>query len=237
MTVKKNTFRKIPVAGWLSGVFNLTFEYAFYLVALFINSLPARAAQAFVPKIAAIDDAIPFLPVFVYGYVFSYAFWVIAPVLTALPGKRNLYNYFVSNILSVLAGFAILVAFPTCLDRAAEGILGAASGKGLTAWLLRTIFENDGGQIGRNLLPSFHCMLSTTIWLSVAGKKEIPPAARIAVGISALTVYCSTLFVKQHYFADAVAGILLAAVCHFAARALDFGGKIEKRAADKKEKE
>ena len=44
------------------------------------------------------------------------------------------------------------------------------------------------------------------------GRKEIPKWYRIYAVVLAVTIYMSTLFVKQHFVLDVVSGILIGAV-------------------------
>ena len=115
------------------------------------------------------------------------------------------------------------------MDRAAEGVIAAANGSGFTAWALHFIIYADGGETGMNLLPSFHCMLSVSIYCGVAFKKKIPLGWRIFVFCGMALVVVSTLLVKQHYFLDAVAGIAVGLGSSLLASRIDIGSVIENR--------
>ncbi len=228
--------KKIPLVGWLAGFISVAIEFSLYELAMLINSAPAAAARAVPPKIDSIDDLIPFIPAFIFGYVFSYPFWIAAPVLTSIPGKRNSWNYLFSVAVSAVIGMIMLVLLPTSMDRAAEGVLHAANEPGFTGWVLHLIIYSDGGVNGRNLLPSFHCMMSVCVWLGVAFRKEIKIGWRLFVFAGMLTICVSTVLVKQHYFIDAVAGMGLGAGSWALAAALDPGSAIEERLSRREKK-
>ncbi|MBO7376124.1 MAG: phosphatase PAP2 family protein [Clostridia bacterium] len=231
MTKNRITDRlsKIPLIGWLAGPLTVAFEFSMYEIAMLINSSGSAAARSVIPKIDAIDGLIPFIPVFIFGYVFSYGFWIVSPVLTSLDSRRNTWNYLLGIAISVIVGFTLLTVFPTRMDRAAEGVIAAANGSGFTAWVLHFIIYADGGAVGINLLPSFHCMLSVSIYCGVAFKKKIPLGWRIFVFCGMALIVVSTLFVKQHYFLDAVAGIGLGLGASLLGSAIDIGSVIENR--------
>ena len=63
-----------------------------------------------------------------------------------------------------------------------------------------------------NLFPSIHCLVSWFCYTGIRGRKEVPAWYRAFSCIFALLVVLSTQFTKQHYIADAIAGVLLAEV-------------------------
>ena len=84
-------------------------------------------------------------------------------------------------------------------------------------------YSLDGSETAYNLLPSFHCINSTLCYLGVAGRKEIPLWVRIYSFVTAILIYASTVYVKQHYFLDVVTGIALALVVYYVCKKCHWG--------------
>ena len=54
-----------------------------------------------------------------------------------------------------------------------------------------------------------HCFISWNVYVSVRGDKKVPWLIRLVYLIMAILVCMSTVFIKQHYFVDIFAGIIL----------------------------
>jgi membrane-associated phospholipid phosphatase len=63
-----------------------------------------------------------------------------------------------------------------------------------------------------NLFPSIHCLVSWMCYIGIRGNQKVPAWYRAFSCVFALLVVVSTQTTKQHYIADAVAGILLAEI-------------------------
>lgn len=55
------------------------------------------------------------------------------------------------------------------------------------------------------------------------GRKEIPKWFRVYSLITAVIIYFSTVFVKQHYFIDVIAGIVIAIISYAICKKLKAG--------------
>ncbi len=75
-------------------------------------------------------------------------------------------------------------------------------------------YSLDGSETAYNLLPSFHCINSTLCYLGVTGRRELPKWFRVYSLVTTLLIFVSTVYVKQHYVLDIVAGVALAAVAY-----------------------
>ena len=113
--------------------------------------------------------------------------------------------------LALVIGGVILVVCPTSMDRVAEGLTDP-SRPGPFAALMRSWYNIDGGRYAYNLLPSFHCLNSTMAYIAVAGRPEVGKGFRCYSFVTMLLIFCATVFVKQHFFLDVVAGIGVALV-------------------------
>ena len=77
-----------------------------------------------------------------------------------------------------------------------------------------------------NLFPSFHCFISWNVYLSIRGNKEVPVYYRIGYLLFALLVCASTVLIKQHFFVDILAGVLLAELTFLIAKKISVAKKL-----------
>ena len=108
-------------------------------------------------------------------------------------------------------------------DRIAEGVFVIPANPTFFDHLRLFFYSLDGSDTAYNLLPSFHCINSTLCYLGVAGRKEISIWFRGFSLVTAILIYASTLYVKQHYFMDVVAGAALAAAAYFICKKYHWG--------------
>lgn len=205
--------------GVIAGIGTLVLQHAVYLLAHVLSGM--TGIEPFSPK-TAIDCAIPIIPIFIIPYVWSYVYWAMAPMAVSKCEESHFRRYLSAYLLSMLMGGVILIFAPTYMDRVAEG-LKSTELKGLGVGLMQFWYSLDGGDMAYNLLPSFHCINSTISYLGVAGRKEISKGYRIYSLVITLFIYAATVFVKQHFFLDVIAGIAVALICWVAAGKLNLG--------------
>lgn len=227
--------KSIPWYGWVAGIFFMGLQYGVYRLADVIAKASGTIAWAYCPKIP-FDDSIPLVPFFILIYVYSYLFWIMGPIAVSLTKKDNFINFCIGLPASMLVGFVILVAAPTYMDRAAEGLIDVAKQPGFFNWLLGIVYSSDGSNLGFNLLPSFHCMLSLYMYLGVARRKEVSLTFRIYSVVMVILISLSTVFTKQHYVVDIFAGLAIAAIVFFIVKWINPGKRIlEKQTLKAKE--
>ena len=219
------TIKSIPLRGWICGFLYFGLQYGMYRLAEWISRMTGTADRAFAPKIAAIDDLIPVIPVFAVIYLFSYVFWICGPIAASLTSKRNFVNYIVGLSLAYFIGFLIFIFMPTYMDRAAEGIMDIARRPGFFNGLLNMIYGADGSDLAYNLFPSYHCLISLYCYLGVRKQPEIPRRFRAYSLIMTLLICASTVFTKQHYVADIAGGLSISILCYLLIGKLDPGKK------------
>ncbi len=211
---------RIKGYGIVLGIAYLVLQHCFYLaghgLALVVGFTP------FLPKLA-LDDAIPIVSVFIVPYIWSYAFWAMGPMVVSKCEKQHFADYMAANLIACTAGMLVLAFFPTYMDRVAEGLFDVPEDPTVFDRLRMFWYSLDGSKIAYNLLPSFHCINSTLCYLGVARRKEIPLWFRVYSLITALLIYASTLYVKQHFILDVVTGIPLAAAAFFLCKKLHWG--------------
>lgn len=147
-----------------------------------------------------LDDAIPVVGPFVIPYVSLRPFIYLSAVLFLLFRVRIYRSAAVSMIVVLLVSYAFYAFLQTYIDRPA--ILG----DDLFSRMIRDVYAGDQPY---NDFPSLHASLSTIFaihWLRVDRRLGVP------IAIWAALIVLSTVFVKQHYVPDVVAGVVLAAI-------------------------
>ncbi len=150
-----------------------------------------------VPELA-IDRAIEVEPVWMlaYGSVFLFAFLPVFVVRGAELTRRVLWTYIVVELLA----FVGFILYPTGLERP------VVSDGGFFPWTLQLIYAVDPP---RNCFPSLH-----VAWAFVAALSCYRVHRRVGAAalVWATLIAVSTLYTKQHYLVDVLAGIAIAVV-------------------------
>ncbi len=179
-------------------------------VTYFLSKLINIGYGPFVPDIPW-DHHIPFVPMFVLIYFGSYIYWVAGVWHVGSRGREALYELLTAAILSFGVCLLFFVFLPTTIVRP------EITESGVFNELMRLLYRLDTPQ---NLFPSMHCMNSWLIFIAVRGRKEYSKWVRIFFCVFSLFVFASTVFVKQHFLIDIVAGVLLAEIMTLVVRKL-----------------
>jgi membrane-associated phospholipid phosphatase len=161
----------------------------------------ARTGSPSTPAIA-FDRAIPLQPVWALVYGALYLFLILLPVFTVREEehlRRTVWAY-----LSVwITAYICFLAYPTVAPR-----MDTVAGDGFAVWGLRFLYGADPPY---NCFPSLHVAHSFVSALTVYRVHRKVGAFAL---IMAVLVAVSTLFTKQHYVLDVVAGVLMALVAY-----------------------
>jgi membrane-associated phospholipid phosphatase len=166
-----------------------------------------------------LDNRIPFIPQMALFYLFLYYPWTF---LTMLYFTFIDYRWGPSFGLSLLlVGFisvAIYAVFPVSVYWWRRELLAEPLAGNVWAELMYRFYERD---TSFNCFPSLHAAKSTVVaffWLCYCRMHTSRLRVAVAAGsvILAAGVVLSTLFVKQHYIVDEIAGIGLAIAASWA---------------------
>jgi membrane-associated phospholipid phosphatase len=163
----------------------------------------------------ALDRAIPFVPEMVVFYVYMFYPLVILTMLYfAFVEYRKGYALGWALVTINAVAVAIYAVFPVSTfwyrqDLLAHPIVG-------NFWATQ-VYNVFAGDTSFNCFPSLHAAVSTICfytWFQYAKVKpsKATKAAAVAALVIAVGVILSTLFIKQHYIADEIAGVALALV-------------------------
>ncbi|MBC7852307.1 MAG: phosphatase PAP2 family protein [Pirellulaceae bacterium] len=155
-----------------------------------------RGRTLHMPELA-LDRMIPVQPAWVPVYL-SYFLVPFLPMLI-MRQEELIRRTFLAWLSVWVVGYACFLVYPTTLPRPVGG-----TGVGFFAWFLQGVYDGDPP---RNCFPSLHV---ATPFIAALSCWRVHRGVGLAAGCWAGLIALSTLFIKQHYVADVIAGIALA---------------------------
>ncbi len=160
-----------------------------------------------------LDNAIPFVPEWAIFYL--YLFYPLSALTMAwfcLVAWRRGYSLAFSLVLINLVADVVYLVFPVTTDLWRAQLLAHPMVGNAFASAMYAHYASDPSF---NCFPSLHAAVATICWYAwhrYAREKKTVVTRAISIGmlVVGIGVVLSTLFVKQHYIADEVAGVLLA---------------------------
>jgi membrane-associated phospholipid phosphatase len=157
----------------------------------------AERGPVYAPEFA-LDRLFPLAPTWALVYGALYFFLIVLPVIVVQ--DENLIGPTVRAYLTVwIASFACFLLYPTYAPRPDRVI-----GSGFAVWGLRFLYDADPPY---NCFPSLHVAHS---FVSALACHRVHRTLGLVALLCASLVAVSTVFTKQHYVADVVAGTALA---------------------------
>jgi membrane-associated phospholipid phosphatase len=160
-----------------------------------------------------LDKAIPFAPAWAIFYLYLfYPLSALTMAYFAFVDFRRGYPLAWSLVLVNLVADAVYAVFPVTTDiYRAELLAHPMTGNPFA----RAMYAHFQGDPSFNCFPSLHAAIAVLCfyaWYRCAKERPTALTRGIAIGmlVVAVGVILSTLFVKQHYIADEIAGIILA---------------------------
>ena len=142
-----------------------------------------------------IDGLVPLKPSWAVVYGALYLFLIVLPVLV-VRDEQHLRLTVRAYLTVWIAAYVCFLAYPTAAPRPANVIA-----QGFGAWGLRLLYSADPPY---NCFPSLHVAHS---FVSAFTCLRLNRAVGLASVIAASLVGVSTLYTKQHYVLDVVAGV------------------------------
>lgn len=160
-----------------------------------------RGRSTYAPGIA-LDRALSLQPAWMLVYGSLYPFIVLLPLLVVR--QRELFRRAMLAYLAVMiVSYVGFLLYPTAAPRPAHVV-----GDGFWAWSLRLAYSLDTPY---NCFPSLHVAYS---FVSALTCYRVHRGVGAAAGFWAALIGVSTLYTKQHYVADVIAGALAAYVAY-----------------------
>ena len=171
------------------------------LVALyFVVAAVTTGRTLYVPELA-LDRMVPLQPAWTPVYLSLWVFSLLPVVLVR--GVEWRRRTILSYLTVVITAYAVFLCYPTAAPRPV-----GVPGDDLLAWSLRTLYALDPPY---NCFPSLHVAYAFLAALSTYRAHRLLGLAALAW---AVLIGISTLFIKQHYAADVIAGVGLALAAH-----------------------
>lgn len=188
--------RFVPRYAFVSLLFCLLLDLAVYsLTKPFVERLSGYDLST------PLDGMIPFSPWWIIVYFGCFAFWAVNFVMITRTDKEHWYRFYTAVCFALIVCGVFFVVMPVTITRP------EITEDGLIYDLVRFLYKID---TPTNLFPSIHCLASWYCWVGIRGRKEIALWYRIFSFVVAVAVFCSTVFLKQHFIVDGIAGIFLA---------------------------
>jgi len=167
----------------------------------FVIALLTRGRPTHAPEIA-LDRAFAVQPAWMLVYASLYVFVVLLPVLVVR--QQELFRRALKGYLMVmLVAYAGFLLYPTTGPRPDHVI-----GDGFDAWSLRLAYSLDAPY---NCFPSLHVAYS---FVSALTCYRVHRGVGAAAALWAALIGVSTLYTKQHYVVDVIAGAAEAYVAY-----------------------
>ena len=144
------------------------------------------------------DRALPLQPTWALIYGALYVFLIALPVFVVRQ-EEHIRRTFWAYLAVWVTAYVCFLVYPTVAPRPASVV-----GDGFAAWGLRSLYGADPPY---NCFPSLHVAHS---FVSALTCYRLHRRLGLTALLCASLVAVSTLFTKQHYIADVIAGILLA---------------------------
>lgn len=155
---------------------------------------PVRVLNSFV------DMGINFNQYFIIPYVSWYIYVFGFIVLLCLFDGEEYYKLISALVITMLLSFVVFIYFPTYVPRP-EVLSNDPFSR-----LVLAVYSADKPY---NCLPSAHVSYSMIIATYVAKSRNFSNKIKVISSITCILIVLSTLYVKQHYFLDAVTGVLI----------------------------
>lgn len=149
------------------------------------------------------DEKVPLIPVFMLIYFGCFIFWVIFDIMCMRTSKDFCAKYFSFEIISRLICGIIFIILPT------YNVRPAVNENGFFDTFLLFLYKIDTPD---NLFPSVHCLISWNCFVGMRNLRQYKPVYKYLCLLSALLVFASTLFTRQHVIADIIGAVIVSEV-------------------------
>ena len=190
----KKKFRMFPEYRWLLPAAIAVIHMAVYLGTKLING-----GMYHHDLTIGLDRLIPFDPRWALIYVLTFIFWVAGLISAAWEEHELCLKLFTAVIISELICAVFFIALPTSIARPEPVLTGQ-----YTDTLIAAIYSSD---VPSNLFPSMHCMMAYLVFRGMVLSPRYKPVYCVLGGILTVLICISTLYIKQHFFLDVVAGL------------------------------
>ena len=151
-----------------------------------------------------LDNKIPFIPYFIYIYNMFYPFMFLSFYYIYCKDNTRYKNGIYAGIIGYLICNIIFVIYPTIMIRADISNINMDF---LTSFVVYLTYYFDEPPL--NCFPSIHVLFCLQAIYTAIMSKGIKYRYKILIVIIGFLIAISTVLVKQHYFYDMVAAIVV----------------------------
>lgn len=169
---------------------------------IYLNSYRGKVYHIQTP----IDVMIPFNKYFIVPYILWYLYIGFIFFYYAVYDDKKYFKLLAGVNIGMMICFVIYYFFPTYVPRP------QVYGEDIFADLVRFIYGRDNPY---NCFPSIHVLDSVIMAVYINRDETITLNTKIISTLISASIILSTMFVKQHYFYDAVSATILAYGMYF----------------------
>ncbi|MCR8644523.1 phosphatase PAP2 family protein [Paenibacillus sp. N1-5-1-14] len=160
--------------------------------------------------LTSFDVNIQFVPGFIIPYLLWYPFIIGMLVVFFMKNKTAYYRTLLSLCMGLVLCYITYFIFQTTVLRPSID-----PNQGILMMLVNFVYQTDAPY---NCFPSIHVLSSYVILKGLADCPQAARAIRIGTWVMSWLIIASTLFVKQHVWADVVGAIVLVEVVYYAVK-------------------
>lgn len=153
-----------------------------------------------------VDKLIPFNKFFILPYASWYMFIAIFTVALCILDKERYLKLLLTLNIGMITCYIIYYFYPTYVPRP------MITGTDFFSNLVLNLYSVDNPY---NCFPSIHVLNSVLITLYTYESEKVNKRAKAICVFMSVSIILATMFIKQHYFADVLAGIVFACVLYF----------------------
>ena len=160
-----------------------------------------------------VDKLIPFNKYFILPYVSWYIFMAIFSAVLCILDKERYLKLLITLNIGMITCYIIYYFYPTYVPRP------MITGTDFLSNMVLNLYAADNPY---NCFPSIHVLNSALIALYTYESDKVFNIIKVICAFISGSIIISTMFIKQHYFADVVASIIFAFVLYFSFNKLKF---------------
>lgn len=153
-----------------------------------------------------VDKLIPFNRFFILPYISWYIFIAIFSVILCISDKERYFKLLITLNIGMITCYIIYYFYPTYVPRPMITKTDFFSN------LVLNLYAVDKPY---NCFPSIHVLDSMLIALYIYESEKVSKYIKVICIIMSASIILSTMFIKQHYFADVLAGVVFAFILYF----------------------
>jgi membrane-associated phospholipid phosphatase len=160
-----------------------------------------------------VDSLIPFNKFFILPYVSWYIFIAIFTAILCVLDKEKYFKLLITINIGMVTCYVIYFFYPTYVPRP------VITGSDFLSNLVLNLYAADNPY---NAFPSIHVLNSALIAFYIFKSEKVYKSTKVICVIMALSIIISTMFIKQHYFADVASGMIFAWILYFSFKNINF---------------